>query len=119
MNEDEGSLAGENVASGVDARLQIVLETMEACRRALHRRVKEINSLPVEKLSGLGLDKVLLELGRGARVVVEEEKRLEEARRVLGGGEGVDFDAMRASIRCRIARLRDAIAQGAVHRQDE
>ncbi|MDR9393583.1 MAG: hypothetical protein RI571_04570 [Roseovarius sp.] len=89
-------------------------------REELEERYKQIRA---GNFSGLEDSKTAVaDIRQWLRIALEAEVQLEKRRKQeqgLAGGYGIDFDAARAEVGCRLDRLRRSRCPGRVHRRVE
>lgn len=102
---------------GPEDSLQLIktaLASMEALRQSVDRKVRTLNKMSMEELKAADLSGLQRDLGKAVQQMLVEEGKANDAVRQQTDGGGLDLDAARAAIRCRLDRIRTAEGPGRV-----
>ncbi len=107
---------GGDTSDGLFSRVEAALSGMEGLRQAVERKLAELNTLSVEELKAADLTALQRDLAKAVTLVIAEEGKVADVLRRERGGDGIDFDAARTSIRRRLDGIRRNGGEGGVHR---
>ncbi|PWJ19142.1 hypothetical protein [Jannaschia seohaensis] len=102
MTDERVRPAGTLVPEGLDARAEVARRSMETLRELVDRKVADIRSAEAWGETGSDLDRLMRDLTRAVLSAVELEGKIQDARRIERGGDGLDLDAARSEIGRRL-----------------
>ncbi|WP_233489806.1 hypothetical protein [Jannaschia rubra] len=108
-----GSIRAKD-ADGFMGRADASLRVMEAMRSAMETKLAELTAAQGDGPKAADLAALQRDLARAVLQAVAEEGKVADALRIERGGDGIDFDAARASIRRRLDSIREHLGEGGV-----
>lgn len=97
--------AGAGDLEGMERRTARVLGVFEVAMALVESKVSELRAQSPDKCDAKGLEALLRDLNKSLGSINELEGKIEDARRIERGGDGIDLDAAWAEVSDRLARL--------------